>query len=122
MSYVCCACVCAVLFCFLMCRRPPRSTRTATLFPYTTLFRADETRHRFWNSNLWDALIAECCPDRDAEEDHRRDRCLDALVNSECISGRRESRSEEHTSELQSLMRLSYAVFCLKKKNKHNII
>src|SRR3546814_11902935 len=51
----------------------------------------DETRHRIWRSNTWDALIAERSPDRNAEEDHRRDRCLDALGNSECISGGRES-------------------------------
>src|SRR3546814_6887012 len=79
-----------------MIRRPPRSTRTDTLFPYTTLFRS---HHR---------------PDRLMEEGevvaahgHRRLQAELALVR----------RSEEHTSELQSLMRISYAVFCLKKKN-----
>src|SRR3546814_1206308 len=47
----------------------------------------DETRHRIWRSNTWDALIAERSPDRNAEEDHRRDRCREARGTSECISG-----------------------------------
>src|SRR3546814_8121562 len=84
-----------MLFFFLRIRRPPRSTRTDTLFPYTTLFRS----HR-------------PSPPRSP----RRDRCCE---NSEAPrSPRHPERSEEHTSELQSLMRISYAVFCLKKKNK----
>src|SRR3546814_4654432 len=73
-------------FFFLMIRRPPRSTRTDTLFPYTTLFRSGHQRTR-----------------RPPARRHRR------------IPGSG-WRSEEHTSELQSLMRISYAVFCLKKK------
>src|SRR3546814_3692300 len=89
-------CVCAVesvLFCvsvvfFLMIRRPPRSTRTDTLFPYTTLFRSSRRR-------------------RSKAGRHR----LTPM-------NRRICRSEEHTSELQSLMRISYAVFCLKKKKQ----
>src|SRR3546814_6713225 len=89
-------------FFFLMIRRPPRSTRTDTLFPYTTLFRS---RHRVAVD-----LLALSIPDRDGRRvavAHQ----VDAV------------RSEEHTSELQSLMRISYAVFCLKKKKKtqHNI-
>src|SRR3546814_8777860 len=80
-----------------MIRRPPRSTRTDTLFPYTTLFRSGE---QFINGQ--------------------------AFVDSQAVQGRcscppirpRLNRSEEHTSELQSLMRISYAVFCLKKKKK----
>src|SRR3546814_7309570 len=75
-----------------MIRRPPRSTRTDTLFPYTTLFRSD--------SNL-----ALSRPARPAMRERR-------------FRGHLSARSEEHTSELQSLMRISYAVFCLKKKNK----
>src|SRR3546814_4856690 len=71
-----------------MIRRPPRSTRTDTLFPYTTLFRSPHH--------------------------HRRDPRPHAL---EHLQHRASARSEEHTSELQSLMRISYAVFCLKKKN-----
>src|SRR3546814_15704464 len=84
---------------FLMIRRPPRSTRTDTLFPYTTLFRSVRAARRsgytrqvarIRNKNGWVGLTP-------------RARAL--------------YRSEEHTSELQSLMRISYAVFCLKKKN-----
>src|SRR3546814_18665384 len=77
------------IFFFLIIRRPPRSTRTDTLFPYTTLFRSHGKR----------------CPSR-----------LDELLICLLEPGR---RSEEHTSELQSLMRNSYAVFCLKKKKTH---
>src|SRR3546814_8538464 len=83
-------------FFFLMIRRPPSSTRTDTLFPYTTLFRSS---HRTQSFPLFDPLSV--CAFRRAD--------------------RGEGRSEEHTSELQSLMRISYAVFCLKKK-KHIII
>src|SRR3546814_1227055 len=80
---------------FLMIRRPPRSTRTDTLFPYTTLFRSRrDAMHQ----------VKELLKEKDVTEDeaHRSD---DEI-----------QRSEEHTSELQSLMRISYAVFCLKKK------
>src|SRR3546814_8361958 len=76
-----------------MIRRPPRSTRTDTLFPYTTLFRSRPTG----------ALIE--VTSRKFDDDHRQ---ADHWNDTE--------RSEEHTSELQSLMRISYAVFCLKKK------
>src|SRR6056297_3827673 len=78
-----------VFFFFLMIRRPPRSTRTDTLFPYTTLSRSRPARSGLRRS-----------PDRPADG--------------------RGSRSEEHTSELQSLRRSSYAVFCLKKKKEHH--
>src|SRR3546814_6961141 len=97
-----------LFFMFLMIRRPPRTTRTDTLFPYTTLFR----------SGLADQQVL----DIDAE--------LGGIGRVERVLGVDESagaagllalgdglqRSEEHTSELQSLMRISYAVFCLKKK------
>src|SRR3546814_20666786 len=76
-------------FFFLMIRRPPRSTRTDTLFPYTTLFRS----HRFGKEHFFG--------NKTIEQGH---------------AGHGGGRSEEHTSELQSLMRISYAVFCLKKK------
>src|SRR3546814_7681379 len=81
-----------------MIRRPPRSTRTDTLFPYTTLFRSD-------------ALCALCalCHVRSA-------RSFSGSWAWPHYPHRPNSRSEEHTSELQSLMRISYAVFCLKKK------
>src|SRR3546814_2178757 len=78
-----------------MIRRPPRSTRTDTLFPYTTLFRS--------HSRPAEQRLA---PHAGDHRDHRR---WPSVVPR---------RSEEHTSELQSLMRISYAVFCLKKKKK----
>src|SRR3546814_4753693 len=103
----------AVSFFFLMIRRPPRSTRTDTLFPYTTLFRsvvrvedialagaaagtADDMMVDLWH------VVSPVCPCRPQQT--------------------KTGRSEEHTSELQSLMRISYAVFCLKKKNKCTFI
>src|SRR3546814_11024763 len=94
-------CVLRLLFCsyvfFLMIRRPPRSTRTDTLFPYTTLFRSIGD----WDAGTWELGKGYQSPSRLRE-------------------GLGE-RSEEHTSELQSLMRISYAVFCLKKKIKTNL-
>src|SRR3546814_10826963 len=87
-----------------MIRRPPRSTRTDTLFPYTTLFRsrlaADRATRVNGVSTLEQAAYTPC-------------RVLDA---ENCPKNPSWKRSEEHTSELQSLMRISYAVFCLKKK------
>src|SRR3546814_6055965 len=84
-----------------MIRRPPRSTRTDTLFPYTTLVRSARPRR------------------------HRDDRNLHACrqppprrAGQRAASARSHGRSEEHTSELPSLMRISYAVFCLKKKTQ----
>src|SRR3546814_7402134 len=93
-----------------MIRRPPRSTRTDTLFPYTTLFRSDpgSDRHRYLPRSRCGAARGR----GDAEASPTLRRPGGAL-----LSDRR--RSEEHTSELQSLMRISYAVFCLKKKKKH---
>src|SRR3546814_1856169 len=84
-----------------MIRRPPRSTRTDTLFPYTTLFRSGVALDRLEHQLL--EPQADRADDGDAGE-HR--------VGVEELA----RRSEEHTSELQSLMRISYAVFCLKKK------
>src|SRR3546814_2945754 len=87
-----------------MIRRPPRSTRTDTLFPYTTLFRS----------------IPRCC--RRKARCHGYGRPGQSPASPACrtaASRATRNRSEEHTSELQSLMRISYAVFCLKKKN-HN--
>src|SRR3546814_2786169 len=86
---------------FLMIRRPPRSTRTDTLFPYTTLFRSPAAR-----------------TGRRRPADRRHDAVVRGVA-SQPARRRTTARSEEHTSELQSLMRISYAVFCLKKK-KHN--
>src|SRR3546814_4899497 len=92
-----------------MIRRPPRSTRTDTLFPYTTLFRSDRTDA----GGPRDRARAER-PRRPAGDQPLRAR---AAVSSAPQPG---PRSEEHTSELQSLMRISYAVFCLKKKKKNH--
>src|SRR3546814_1498792 len=88
-----------------MIRRPPRSTRTDTLFPYTTLFRSISGRSAATRRNP-----AVRAPARS----RGRSGSLAASCRRRC---RRQERSEEHTSELQSLMRISYAVFCLKKKN-----
>src|SRR3546814_8769214 len=111
-----------------MIRRPPRSTRTDTLFPYTTLFRS-----RHGNGKR--------CPRQHKKGGHRRICAAEAAGDEgqrACQHGRRvyadrrrqpeldtervRDRSEEHTSELQSLMRISYAVFCLKKKKKQKEI
>src|SRR3546814_9249889 len=92
-----------------MIRRPPRSTRTDTLVPYTTLFRS--------SVGIDDA-------DRGGESGRLSMRCVNRATGGwqpPCRRDRRVaivSRSEEHTSELQSLMRISYAVFCLKKKRQ----
>src|SRR3546814_5778594 len=119
-----------------MIRRPPRSTRTDPLFPYTTLFRATSTRDPgFRYANLGDLIYGAALETRTGRNWHD---WLDAEVlqplrldhgitsrPSRMSPGRfawnhqwdGKARSEEHTSELQSLMRSSYAVFCLKKKN-----
>src|SRR3546814_4299495 len=107
---------------FLLIRRPPRSTRTDTLFPYTTLFRSDPVdrgigQPRKAHGAGFDLLTLLCPFPRDAFCERQRGGCQQGT------SGRSnwaavESRSEEHTSELQSLMRISYAVFCLKKKKR----
>src|SRR3546814_3443654 len=95
-----------------MIRRPPRSTRTDTLFPYTTLFRSRRDRgHRRPGR---EAGARNRCADRNLAA--RQDRALRARRELGPCARRRGVRSEEHTSELQSLMRISYAVFCLKKK------
>src|SRR3546814_2677194 len=98
-----------------MIRRPPRSTRTDTLFPYTTLFRSHARRlHR---DDL--AVLVERYHRQYRAEKHRKGQeGLDDLrqPHPDITPHVRIARSEEHTSELQSLMRISYAVFCLKKK------
>src|SRR3546814_10723487 len=93
-----------------MIRRPPRSTRTDTLFPYTTLFRSARFGPvRGHSSDRGDAAAVE--------ESVRRDhRCPRQLQRPPVHAHGGPGRSEEHTSELQSLTRISYAVFCLKKK------
>src|SRR3546814_8229661 len=92
-----------------MIRRPPRSTRTDTLFPYTTLFRSFRPS---------EAARGACRHDRRAVRACGSDRPPRALPGPPESRSVRRTRSEEHTSELQSLMRISYAVFCLKKKKK----
>src|SRR3546814_8925038 len=98
-------------FFFLMIRRPPRSTRTDTLFPYTTLFRSD--------LYMADADFVPMPTEGLLDDAY-------LMIRAQAISRDQAMetpapRSEEHTSELQSLMRSSYAVFCLKKKKiKHH--
>src|SRR3546814_3137584 len=104
---------------FLMIRRPPRSTRTDTLFPYTTLFRSCGMASTTASSSASPCLrsfgrlrgLRLACSDIQSlwSANHRGS---GATI--------RAGRSEEHTSELQSLMRISYAVFCLKKKTMRN--
>src|SRR3546814_8769317 len=98
-----------------MIQRPPRSTRTDTLFPYTTLFRSAHIGHQTligFRINSWQVSgigIAVWIAVGDIEEEHEIIAVGDGLAGHD-------ARSEEHTSELQSLMRISYAVFCLQKK------
>src|SRR3546814_7273089 len=115
-----------------MIRRPPRSTRTDTLFPYTTLFRALQRRfvHRLGlrharpdkvDAELEGAWLEDCRQEAGQEPGSVAGaRCCRAATQDRLALGQRAQRSEEHTSELQSLMRISYAVFCLKKKNTKN--
>src|SRR3546814_2633715 len=102
-----------------MIRRPPRSTRTDTLFPYTTLFRSPTEK------NLQTRFVPKSR--RGSASGHSR--CMNGPSRRQRTSWhntsrrqhrRSSARSEEHTSELQSLMRISYAVFCLKKKKQND--
>src|SRR3546814_2877718 len=111
-----------------MVRRPPRSTRTDTLFPYTTLFRSLRPQS-VAGQRLHPAMAAEQAGGlRLAARGGDEHLLMIALEEADLLAGARQAhrpfdhlprlrRSEEHTSELQSLMRISYAVFCLKKKN-----
>src|SRR3546814_4691856 len=119
-----------------MIRRPPRSTRTDTLFPYTTLFRSQwphrqarriahhRDRRRHPDQDRFDQgrrRLENPCPSQGGGGAAKRR--YDAATAVRTATGRAGQpihgpRSEEHTSELQSLMRISYAVFCLKKKTK----
>src|SRR3546814_2727274 len=117
-----------------MIRRPPRSTLPATLFPYTTLFRSlpdhcaaeyraqgaqrvDVSRHIRAFAGVHDAGTQE----QQRDDSHGLAEGLQRLRQHELVAVPVRSRSEEHTSELQSLMRISYAVFCLKKKKKKTV-
>src|SRR3546814_2046941 len=105
-----------------MIRRPPRSTRTDTLCPYTTLFRSSANPDYGQWLYLWKPPVqppGSVGKDPQGHPFHRNCHCgtfprtgRRSLSRRRCVM-----RSEEHTSELQSLMRISYAVFCLKKKN-----
>src|SRR3546814_10697928 len=121
-----------------MIRRPPRSTRTDTLFPYTTLFRSSRRASMSVrpNSAASRDIAYHLHPYTNARKneaegpliidrgegvyviDDQGNRYLEALAGLWCAGLGFSERSEEHTSELQSLMRISYAVFCLKKKTK----
>src|SRR3546814_3429872 len=124
-----------------MIRRPPRSTRTETLFPYTTLFRShprisgERTAREIWRcrppGHCRDERRRGCCSRkaasraalcREVANPCRRPRQGQVQGTRSRREGRRPPRSEEHTTELQSLMRNSYAVFCLyKKKILHTV-
>src|SRR3546814_8747391 len=102
-----------------MIRRPPRSTRTDTLFPYTTLFRSGVRNADAFMAAV-DGVLYGDDPAQGIVEGrqflHPDLRLAFTVPNG---YGMQNGRSEEHTSELQSLMRISYAVFCLKKKKKN---
>src|SRR3546814_12559904 len=109
------------VFFFLMIRRPPRTTRTDTLFPYTTLFRSPmptsltipKLEMSMTEGTLTEWLVADGADVKEGDPIYS----LETGKSVQEIAAPA-SRSEEHTSELQSLMRISYAVFCLKKKKK----
>src|SRR3546814_17769424 len=110
------------VFFFYMVRRPPGSTRTDTLFPYTPLFRSSAMVGRDQRRRPCDRHVGGVRGQKGHRhrEDGWREHDPVSRLHSRAQRRRTESpeRSEEHTSELQSLMRSSYAVFCLKKKNK----
>src|SRR3546814_7321051 len=102
-----------------MLRRPPRSTRTYTLFPYTTLFRARHDQDAQFGQPVADGEqlrqiggVGHDCPRAAVAQP-----IFQRVLAEQAEQRQRADRSEEHTSELQSLMRISYAVFCLTKKN-----
>src|SRR3546814_8722868 len=117
-----------------MIRRPPRSTRTDTLFPYTTLFRSPGLLSRRLaaiaapllkphSQGRWRPVSAAIqSPTFDVSPDRLEGRATPIPAFSNQANPGPWGRSEEHTSELQSLMRISYAVFCLKTKKKKNTI
>src|SRR3546814_1466760 len=105
--------------------RPPRSTRTDTLFPYTTLFRSNKhhrialKNERYWISRIKDITEHNAFPPQSLNPEAQLE-YLEPSISLKTLFPSKEIRSEEHTSELQSLMRISYAVFCLKKKNNNH--
>src|SRR3546814_3048843 len=110
-----------------MIRRPPRSTRTDTPFPYTTLFRSPRSRRAFRDHvrpqllGLAPARAQRVGRERTIIGAEAERGAIGEMAGRQIVAPRAQHlaqrRSEEHTSELQSLMRISYAVFCLKKKN-----
>src|SRR3546814_3110038 len=98
-----------------MLRRPPRSTRTDTLFPYTTLFRSVPRATDSSHKDEATPAAPEIAPR--IRDSFARQSFMTSIGAEITLIG--DGRSEEHTSELQSLMRISYAVFCLKKKKYH---
>src|SRR3546814_1722212 len=114
-----------------MIRLPPRSTRTDTLFPYTTLFRSQalaQLRAPIYEDKVVDFIVElaktserKVTPEQLTAEMEAASGAAPAKAKAKkATGGKKKARSEEHTSELQSLMRNSYAVFCLKKKKKQN--
>src|SRR3546814_4039759 len=112
-----------------MIRRPPRSTRTDTLFPYTTLFRSARSPDRWVRLRARTARDGRDPPAHNGRQDHQhiaRDRGRPARSDrAQCVDDLADryvpvDRSEEHTSEIQSLISISQAVFCLKKKKHIN--
>src|SRR3546814_6570260 len=106
-----------------MLRRPPRSTRTDTLLPYTTLFRSRPPALRYWRRKRHPMRLP-CRADRKIATPMTSQTSMPAahhiiFANEKGEDDVMRGRSEEQTSELQSLMRISYAVFCLKKKKKN---
>src|SRR3546814_2569135 len=118
MYFLTCLCFCVF---FLMIRRPPRSTRTDTLFPYTTLFRSVVPLADLLPTAI--ALAEKIAANAPLSVQASKRVALgiqDGRIAADAPYW--EHRSEEHTSELQSLMRISYAVFCLKKKTKPDTV
>src|SRR3546814_7156811 len=116
-----------MLFVFLMIRRPPRSTRTDTLFPYTTLFRSAALLAKVDRVGDHRIEIGRIGPRGGRVTElgigqQRRVDIRDGIDRASRPVDMDRVRSEEHTSELQSLMRISYAVFCLKKKTKNTTL
>src|SRR3546814_21047078 len=106
------------LFFFVMIRRPPRSTRTDTLFPYTTLFRSQGFSVESEGLPLaWIRHVTAHAQGARALAEVKQRRVCQIVGRMSDLTHIACAKSEEHTSELQSLMRTSYAVFCLKKKN-----
>src|SRR3546814_7174094 len=109
-----------------MIRRPPKSTRTDTLFPYTTLFRSESLAFHTQRLGLHGRVAGSHLTSMHSMDDYYVSKLIPLIaeaglhvIPNPLINITLQGRSGEHTSELQSLMRISYAVFCLKKKKQH---